>query len=346
MPTRLRHAGLTFYTYPVKILRLISFGLLLAALVVVPRCLTAQTTSAQGLPAPIRLYQGAAPGAHGNGVRDIPLLYALLPKHPVTSAAILVIPGGAYDHVAIGQEGFQIGEWLRDQGMPAFVLDYRIAPEYHYPVEINDGMRAMRLIRANARKWGIDPNRIGVWGSSAGGQLASTLGTHCNQPNPKAANPVDRLSCKPDFMILAYPVISMRSSITNKETRLSLLGPHPSPTLVSDMSNELHVTPGTPPTFIFVTQRDPAVPVQNSLDFYAALTRNHVPAELHVFDYGIHGCGLCGSVTPLKGWPGMVRQWLIDHSWLPANAPPAPAPQPNWPSWPPGFKGPGMPRSK
>ncbi len=326
-----------------KNLPLFSLGLLLAALVAFQPPASAQTVSAQGLPTPIRLYKGTPPGAHGNGVRDIPLLYVLLPRHPVTTAAVLVIPGGAYNHVALGQEGFQVGEWLRDQGMPAFVLDYRVAPQYHYPVQIQDGMRAMRLIRANAKKWDIDPNRIGVWGSSAGGQLASTLGTHCNKPNQAAHNPINRLSCKPNFMILAYPVISMHSSITNQATRLSLLGPHPSPTLVRYMSNELHVTPSTPPTFIFVTQRDPAVPVQNSLDFYAALTRNHVPAELHVFDYGIHGCGLCGSILPLRVWPSLVRRWLIDHAWLPASAPKPPAPQPDWPSWPPGFKGPGMP---
>jgi acetyl esterase/lipase len=330
----------------VKNLRLFPLGLLLAALAVLPLPLAAQSTSAQGRPMPIRLYKGKAPLARGNGVRDIPLLYVMLPKKPTTSAAVLVIPGGAYNHVAIGQEGFQIGEWLRAQGMPAFVLDYRVAPEYHYPVEIQDGMRAMRLIRANAQKWGVDPNRIGVWGSSAGGQLASTLGTHCNKRNTSANNPIDRLSCKPDFMVLAYPVISMRSSITNKETRLSLLGPHPSPSLVSDMSNELHVTPTTPPTFLFVTQGDPAVPVQNSLDFYSALTRNHVPAELHVFDYGIHGCGLCGSILPLRVWPSLVRRWFIDRSLLPPNAPKPPAPQPDWPSWPPGFRGPGMPRAK
>ena len=294
----------------------------------------------------MRLYKGTPPGAHGHGVRDIPLLYALLPKKPTTTAAILVIPGGAYDHVAIGQEGFQIGEWLRDQGMPAFVLDYRVAPRYHYPVEIEDGMQAMRVIRAHAKQWHINPNRIGVWGSSAGGHLASTLGTHCNKINPNAANPIDRLSCKPDFMVLAYPVISMRKSITNMETRRSLLGPHPSHKLVREFSNELHVTHSTPPTFIFVTQRDPAVPVQNSLDFFRAMVRHHVPGELHVFDYGIHGCGLCGSITPLKSWPSLLRRWLIDHNWLPADAPPPPAPAPDWPSWPPGFKGPGMPHKK
>ena len=341
----MRFPGKTFYTYPVKNLRLFSLCLLFAALVV-HQPASAQTTSAQGLPTPIHLYNGTPPGAKGHTVRDIPLLYVLLPKKPVTSAAVLVIPGGAYDHVALGQEGFQIAEWLRDQGMPAFVLDYRVAPRYHYPVEIQDGMQAMRLIRANAKKWGVDPNRIGVWGSSAGGHLASTLGTHCNQPNPKAPDPIDRLSCKPDFMILAYPVISMRKSITHMGSRISLLGKHPTGKMVARFSNELRVTPSTPPTFIFVTQRDPVVPVQNSFDFYQAMIRNHVPGELHVYDYGKHGCGLCGTIPALHTYPALVRQWLIDHSWLPANAPKPPAPAPDWPSWPPGFQGPGMPHGR
>lgn len=307
--------------------------------------LEAQMLSAQGRPIPIRLYPGKAPGALGNTPQDIPILYLMLPKKPTTSAAILVIPGGGYEHVAIGHEGFQIGEWLRDQGMPALVLDYRVAP-YHYPVEIEDGMRAMRLIRAHAKEWGIDPNRIGVWGFSAGGHLAATLGTHCNQTNPDAKDPIDRYSCKPDFMVLAYPVISMRKSITHMGSRLNLLGPDPSPALVKDMSNELQVTPTTPPTFIFVTQRDPVVPVQNSLDFFNAMVKNHVEGELHVFDYGIHGCGLCGSILPLRVWPSMLRRWLIDHSWLPPNAPEPPPPSPNWPHTVPGYVGPGLPNSK
>ena len=293
------------------------------------------------IPKPIPLYKGAVPGAMGTAPQDTPMLYVMLPKHPVTSAAVLVIPGGGYQIVALGHEGLQIGNWLRSQGMPAIVLDYRVHP-YHYPVEIEDGMQAMRVIREHAIEWGIDPNRIGVWGFSAGGHLASTLGTHCNKTDADAANPLDRLSCKPDFMILSYPVISMRKSITHMGSRINLLGKHPSGKMVARFSNELRVTPSTPPTFIFVTQRDPVVPVQNSYDFFQAMIRNHVPGELHVYDYGVHGCGLCGTIPALHTYPALLRQWLIDHSWLPADAPPAPAPTKNWPDWPAGFEGPGM----
>src|ERR1700757_1560676 len=170
------------------------------------------------IPAPIFLYPNGAPGALGNAEADKPRMYAFLPKKRSTSAAVLVIPGGGYQIVAIGHEGFQIATWLNAQGMAAFVLDYRVAP-YRYPVEIDDGRRAMRLIRAHAAEYGIDPNRLGVWGSSAGGHLASSLGTHCENAADSAnsADPIDKVSCKPDFMVLAYPVIGMQEPVAHHE---------------------------------------------------------------------------------------------------------------------------------
>ncbi|MGC2162714.1 MAG: alpha/beta hydrolase [Silvibacterium sp.] len=277
-------------------------------------------------------------------------MYVFLPKKRSTSAAILVIPGGGYQHVALGHEGFQIAAWLNQQGMAAFVLDYRVKP-YRYPVEIDDGRRAMRLIRSHAAEYGIDPDRLGVWGSSAGGHLASSLGTHCESTTATAADPVgkadadpiDQLSCKPDFMVLAYPVIAMEKPVAHSGSRKNLFGPNPDPALLHEYSNQFAVTADTPPTFIFATTNDPIVPVENSLDFYRALARAHVPAELHVFDYSNHGCGLCGSILPLRVWPSLLRTWLVDHSFLPPDAPPLPAPEPNWPSWPKGFTGPGQP---
>lgn len=300
-----------------------------------------------GPPQPIFLWPNGAPGALGNTEADKPRMYALLPKKRSTSAAILVIPGGGYEQVALGHEGFQIAAWLNEQGMAAFVLDYRVKP-YRYPVEIDDGRRAMRLIRAHAAEYGIDPNRLGVWGSSAGGHLASSLGTHCENVTSSVTNtvanqdPVDRLSCKPNFMVLAYPVIGMEEPVTHSGSRLNLLGPNPDPALAHEYSNQFAVTADTPPTFLFATTNDPAVPVENSLDFYRALERAHVHAELHIFDYSDHGCGLCGSILPLRVWPSLLRTWLIDHSFLPPDAPPLPAPEPNWPVWPKGFTGPGQ----
>jgi acetyl esterase/lipase len=307
-------------------------------------------------PPPILLWPNGAPGALGNTDADKPRMYALLPKKRSTSAAILVIPGGGYRGVALGFEGFQVASWLNQQGMAAFVLDYRINP-YRYPAEIDDGRRAMRLIRAHAAEYGIDPDRLGVWGFSAGGHLASSLGTHCENAittaPPAGKDPdgnaeakldsLDQLSCKPAFMVLAYPVIAMEGAITHTGSRENLFGPHPDPALLHEYSNQLAVTADTPPTFLFATTNDPAVGVENSVEFYRALVRAHVPAELHLFEYSNHGCGLCGSIVPLRVWPSLLRTWLIDHSFLPPDAPPLPVPEPNWPQWPKGFAGPGQP---
>ncbi len=309
--------------------------------------LDAQAASPAAYPPAIPLWSGAAPGAMGGAEADKPRMYAFLPQTRSTTTAILVIPGGGYQHVALGYEGFEVARWLNQQGMAAFVLDYRVAP-YHYPVEIDDGRRAMRLIRAHATEYGIDPNRLGVWGFSAGGHLASSLGTHCEEGQAAASSdPVDKLNCKPDFMVLAYPVISMTLPEAHAGSRMNLLGPNVDPALEREYSNQLAVTAQTPPTFLFATTRDPTVPIENSLDFYRALERAHVPAELHIYDYSNHGCGLCGDIPLLSTWPLLLRNWLIEHKWLPADAPPLPTPEPKGPAWPPGIAGPGiMPEHK
>ncbi|MFT4114798.1 alpha/beta hydrolase [Silvibacterium sp.] len=298
--------------------------------------------AAPGLPAPVFLYPNGAPGALGTAEADRPRLYPFMPKTRTTSAAFLVIPGGGYEHVAIGHEGIQIALWLNAQGIPAFVLDYRVAP-YHYPVEIDDGRRAMRIVRQHAAEYGVDPTRIGVWGSSAGGHLASSLSTHCEPSTlpPPNADATDQVSCKPNFAVLEYPVISMEKYKTHAGSLRALLGTDPDPKLVQDYSNENAVNAQTPPTFIFATTKDPVVPVENSLDYYRALERNHVSAEIHLYDFANHGCGLCGNIIPLSTWPALLRNWLIGHSIIPPNAPPLPLPQPNLPSWIPGLEGPG-----
>ncbi len=306
--------------------------------------LSLSAQGAAGFPPPLYLWQHGVPGALGHGVADQPQMYAFLPKTRSTSTAVLVIPGGGYQIVAMGHEGVQIAGWLNTQGIPAFVLDYRVAP-YHYPAEIEDGERAMRLIRAHASEYGIDPNRLGVWGFSAGGHLASTIGTHCDADTVPLTNKdsVDKESCKPDFMILSYPVISMELPETHAGSRMNLLGPDPDPTLAHNLSNQFAVTAETPGTFLFATSNDPAVPVENSLDFYRALIQHHVPAELHLYDYSNHGCGLCGSIVPLSTWPTLLRNWLVQRGWIPPNAPAPPPPMPNLPAWIPGLKGPGEP---
>lgn len=326
----------------------LNFTLLLALMCVMG--LTA-TPQAQTTPKPmvqpkmVMLWPNGAPGAHGTTPGDKPRMYIFLPEKRTTSASVLVIPGGGYHMVVVGSAGFQMADWLNRQGVAAFVLDYRIKP-YHYPAEIDDGRRAMRLIRAHATEYGIDPNRIGVWGSSAGGHLASSLGTHCEAADqPVSTDSVDSLSCKPDFMILEYPVISMELPEAHKLSRKYFLGPNPDPKLAHEYSNQYQVKPDTPPTFLFATTGDPTVKVENTLDFYRALVQNHVHAELHLFDYARHGCGLCGEIPSLRVWPSLLRTWLIQRGLLPKDAPPPPAPGPRWPKWPAGLEGPGMPQA-
>ncbi len=293
------------------------------------------------LPKPILLWPDGAPGALGTTEADKPRLYPFVPAKKSTTAAVLVIPGGGYQYVAMGHEGFQFALWLNAQGVTAFVLDYRVAP-YKYPVEIQDGMRGMRYVRAHASDYGIDPNRIGVWGSSAGGHLASTLGVHGNDAAPAPDNDtLDRTDARPNFMILSYPVVSMQLPEAHGGSLHSLLGENPDPALAQKLSNQLTADSQAPPTFIFATTKDPTVPVENSLDLYRTLERAHVPVEMHLYDYANHGCGLCGDIPELSTWPLLLRNWLIHTGVLPNDAPPLPPVQARYPSWPEGLEGPG-----
>ena len=302
-----------------------------------------------GIPQPIYLWpngpdgKNGAPGALGQGEADKPRMYAFLPEKRSTSAAVLVIPGGGYQHLAIGYEGVQIAGWLNLQGVAAFLLDYRVAP-YHFPAPVEDAQRAMQLIRLHAAEYGVDPKRVGVWGFSAGGHLASSLGTHDTVKREPSGPPdaADAQSSRPDFMVLAYPVISMEPPEAHMGSRTNFLGPDARAGLAHAYSNQFAVTKETPPTFLFATTNDPTVPVANSLDFYRALTEAQVPAELHLYDYANHGCGLCGSIQPLATWPALLRNWLVQRGVIPPNAPPPPPPMPNLPAWIDGMTGPGQ----
>ena len=297
------------------------------------------------IPVPILLYPNGAPGALGHAEADKPKLYAFLPPQRSSLAAVLVLPGGGYTKVALGHEGFQYAEWLNAQGIAAFVLDYRVAP-YKYPIPINDAVTAMRMIRAHATDYGIDPDRIGVWGSSAGGHLAAILSTECHvgdNPGSTPSNDLSGLNCEPNFTILSYPVISMEGPLAHDASRVALLGPRGTVdlALAHQLSPQFAVTASTPPTFLFATTGDPTVPVGNSVVIYGALQAAQVPAELHIFDFANHGCGLCGDIPELAGWPTLLRTWLIHHNELAPNAPPAPPPSANMPDWPSGIDGPG-----
>jgi acetyl esterase/lipase len=259
----------------------------------------------------VQLWAAGAPGAVGNEDADKPsITLYLAPKEKANGTAVVVCPGGGYGFLADDHEGRQIGEWLNNIGVSAFILKYRIAPRYHHPAPMQDVQRAIRIVRSRAQEWGVAPDRIGVWGFSAGGHLASTAATHFDPGDPNAADPIDRVSCRPDFAILCYPVITLTEPYTHRGSRDNLLGPNPDPKLVELLSNERHVTDQTPPTFLFHTDADTGVPAENSLMFYQALRKAGVPAEMHIFQTGPHGVGLAQDDPALSVWPRLLENWL------------------------------------
>ena len=261
-------------------------------------------------PTPMPLWPNAAPGAKGTEPEDIPTisLYAP-PAGKANGAAIVVCPGGGYGHLA-DHEGHTIAVWLNSIGVTAAVLKYRLGPRYGHPAPMQDAARALRTVRARAKEWNLDPNRIGIWGFSAGGHLASTMATHFDDGNPHASDPIERVSSRPDVAVLAYPVISMAEGTTHAGSRKNLLGANPPPELVALLSNEKQVTPKTPPTFLFHTADDSAVSVENSFLFAEALRKAKVPYELHVFEKGRHGVGLAQNDPALSAWPKLLESWL------------------------------------
>jgi acetyl esterase/lipase len=247
------------------------------------------------------IYDGAVP--FSDNPQDAPhVLIYLPPKGDKPTPAILDCPGGGYGGLAMQHEGTNEANWFKDHGIATFVLAYRM-PHGRHEVPLNDAQRAMRYIRSQAAKFNIDPNKIGIMGFSAGGHLASTLETHFDAGNPQAPDPIDRASCRPDFAILVYPVITMKPGETHQGSKDNLLGPNPDPALVANFSNETQVTAQTPPTILFAAVNDGTVPIQNSRDFLAALSKAGVPGELHEYSTGNHGFGF--GATPdnsPKGW--------------------------------------------
>lgn len=257
----------------------------------------------------IPIWDGTPPDAKGAEDADIPTLglYPLDTPEPVP--AVLVCPGGGYSGHAMDHEGEQIAQWFNKNGIAAFVLKYRLSP-YRHPVPLNDAKRAMRLIRANAAAWNVDPGRLGIMGFSAGGHLASTVSTHFDLGDASAADTTGRQSARPDFAILCYPVITFEPPYAHMGSRNNLLGDAQPEELVKNLSNHTQVTDQTPPTFLFHTADDPGVPVQNSLLYFGALREHNVPAELHVYEHGRHGVGLAPDLPELATWPGLCIDWL------------------------------------
>ena len=276
----------------------------------------AAVTSAQ---TPIPLWENGAPNAVGKEPLDIPTITPFpAPKETATGSAIIVFPGGGYSHLSEIKEGSDVAKWLNSLGISAFVVKYRLGMRYHQPNQLLDAARAMRTVRAKAKEWNIDANRIGILGFSAGGHLASTLGTHFDAGRSEAKDEVERLSSRPDLMILIYPVITM-GEFAHQGSKLNLLGPDPSPELVKRYSNELQITKETPPTFLVHTMTDKTVPVENSLMFVAGLRKAGVPFELHLYEQGPHGFGLAPADPILATWAARCADWLGVHGFTKAK---------------------------
>ncbi len=245
------------------------------------------------------LWPDGAPGAVGSTDEDKPSLSVYLPPaDQATGTGVVVCPGGGYGHLAMDHEGEQVARWLNSFGVAGFVLKYRIAPRYHHPAPLQDAQQAIRMVRAHAAEWRVRADRVGIMGFSAGGHLASTAGTHFDA------------ATRPDFLILAYAVISFTTPYTHQGSKKNLIGENPDTKLADSLSNELQVTAQTPPTFLFHTTADRTVPVENSVLFYMALRKAGVPAEMHIYADGPHGVGLASTDLALSSWPRRLEEWM------------------------------------
>ncbi|MGL4551772.1 MAG: alpha/beta hydrolase [Gemmataceae bacterium] len=260
----------------------------------------------------VPLYPGAAASP------DRPTLTAYLPaKDKATGTAVIVCPGGGYGGVMMTYEGREVAQWLADRGIAGYVLRYRHAPTYRHPVPLQDAQRAIRTVRLHAKDNGIDPARIGIWGFSAGGHLASCAATLSDPGDPKAKDPAERLSSRPDFAILAYPVITLQGPFAHGGSRANLLGAKADPKLVDALSTHTRVTKETPPVFLFHTKADKAVPAGNSELFRDACLKAGVPVKLRLAEQGSHGVGLgLKGRGDYAGWADDILPWLKERGLL------------------------------
>jgi len=272
-------------------------------------------------PEVLPLWAGKAPMAVGDSAADKPSIKVFkAPADKATGAAVVIGTGGGYGCLTDDHEGKQVAEYFNALGVHAFVLKYRIVskdrPGPLLEAPLLDVQRAIRTVRAKAADYGADEKKVGLMGFSAGGHLASTGGTHFDDGLPKDGDDVDKKGCRPDFLILGYPIISMEPGVTHGGSRANLLGKEPDAKLVEFFSNEKQVTKDTPPTFIFHTDEDTAVKAENPIGFYLALRKHKVPAEMHIYEKGKHGVGLgtdpkwTGGSKYTEGWSERLTAWL------------------------------------
>ncbi len=269
--------------------------------------------------APIALWSGPAPGSLGSADKDTPTLTPFYPDAGTANgAAMIICPGGGYARLA-PHEGRDYARWLSSRGITCFVLKYRLgADHYRYPAPLQDVERAIRLVRSRAQEWNLDTSRIGIMGSSAGGHVTSLAVTHFDAGDSNASDVIERQSSRPDIGILCYPVITM-GKFAHQGSKNNLLGTNPPAALVDETSTERHITHDSPPCFIWSTEEDKTVPIENTLEFSDALRQAGVPFELHIYQKGPHGQGL-GSheYDPTKWlpWVAECERWLKEQRFI------------------------------
>jgi acetyl esterase/lipase len=275
----------------------------------------------------VELWPDGAPGQNGNEPKDVPALSVFAPRkgHAITTA-VIVAPGGSYRELAADLEGREVADWFSARGITAFVLRYRMGDKYQYPIPLEDAQRAVRYVRANAAKYGIDPERIGMMGFSAGGHLAAMESVSAETADANASDPIDRASSKPNFVVLGYPWLNAMAPNTSGLITYCANNPtvHGVPAgkckeFETKYSPVRFVTSATPPTFIYITSDDKTVDVQASIDYFEALRAANVPVEFHSFAHGSHGSGLGSGDPALDLWPGLLDAWLRGQGFLGAG---------------------------
>lgn len=280
------------------------------------------TKAPTGFARMVVLWPKGAPGALGIGDGDMPKLWVYPALGEGVHPAVIVLPGGGYTHLVTGKEGSAEAQWLNGHGVTAFVLEYRLGPRYRFPVPMLDGARAVRYVRSHAAELNVTPNKIGVWGFSAGGHLAGYLATVNDRGSARSSDATDRVSDRPDFAILSYGRFTLDPSIPRKTSFQGLVGEHPSPADIAAIDVVQHVTRDTAPCFIYATTGDQTVNSLNATAFYDALKRAGVPAELHVFERGPHGTGIAQGLKGLPElaiYPTLLANWMQVHGWMPAG---------------------------
>ena len=276
----------------------------------------------KGFERTVVLWPNGAPRAIGKDDVDIPKLYVYPAPGAGPHPAVIVLPGGGYRTLSTEKEGGEEARWLNSRGVTAFVLTYRLGPRYGFPVPMLDGARAVRYVRSHAAELEVAANKIGLWGFSAGGHLAAYLATMHDAGNVAAADPVDRVSDRPDFAILSYARLTLDPAIPRKTSLEALIGTHPTAALEETVSLDQHVTKDTSPCFLYATTEDQTVNSMNSTIFYDALKRAGVPTELHIFERGRHGTGMTLAIEEqpeLAIYPILVENWMQMHGWMPSN---------------------------